>query len=308
MIEVIPTLFPDGADPWVVRHTDGFLYYISSRGGNVLEIRRACTLIELPDAEPVTVWTPPGGTPYSHELWAPELHFVRGQWWIYVAADDGDNHNHRMYALSNPSPNPQEGTWTLHPTPLATEKWAIDGTVFETSNQLYFVWSGWEGDENVAQNLYIAPMSDPATLSGPRVLLSVPEYEWEKRGCGNGLPTINEGPQVLIKGDAIHIIYSASGSWSDFYCLGRLSLTKGGDLLDPTAWHKHPEAVFEGTSDAIAPGHCSFLTNPTDGDWIIYHTAKHAGAGWNRMVRAQRFVWNGDIPQFGVPLLMGVAP
>jgi GH43 family beta-xylosidase len=40
----------------------------------------------------------------------------------------------------------------------ATDKWAIDGSVFEHKGQLYLIWSGWEGDTNGTQSIYIARM------------------------------------------------------------------------------------------------------------------------------------------------------
>lgn len=52
----------------------------------------------------------------------------------------------------------------------------IDGTVFSYNNELYFVWSGWEGNTNIRQNIYIAHMSNPWTIDGSRVELSRPEY------------------------------------------------------------------------------------------------------------------------------------
>ena len=61
-----------------------------------------------------------------------------------------------------------------------TDRWAIDGTVLEADNgALYFIWSGWPGSVDGLQNLYIAPMSNPWTISGPRVLLSTPQLSWE---------------------------------------------------------------------------------------------------------------------------------
>jgi len=86
----------------------------------------------------------------------------------------------------------------------------------------------------------------------------------------------------------LFIIYSASGSWGDNYCLGQLTWT-GGDVLDPKSWVKKANPVFSGTNQVISPGHASFVKS-LDGseDWIVYHTAKHharAGSG--------RFRFNG---------------
>ncbi|MFM9709890.1 family 43 glycosylhydrolase, partial [Streptomyces galilaeus] len=32
------------------------------------------------------VWTPPTGSWNSYSIWAPELHFIDGKWYIYYAA------------------------------------------------------------------------------------------------------------------------------------------------------------------------------------------------------------------------------
>ena len=84
----------------------------------------------------------------------------------------------------------------------STNKWAIDGSVFENKGQLYMIWAGWEGDENGQQNIYIAKMKDPTTVSGQRVKISSPEYQWEKYGDlhDDNNPAhvnVNEGPEIL---------------------------------------------------------------------------------------------------------------
>ncbi|MFA6293928.1 MAG: family 43 glycosylhydrolase [Victivallales bacterium] len=82
----------------------------------------------------------------------------------------------------------------------------------------------------------------------------------------------------------------------------------GENPLDPENWRKKKKTVFAGTADVISPGHASFTQSP-DGteDWIVYHTAKYPGAGWNREVRIQRFTWDkrGD-PCFGSPVSSNV--
>ena len=290
-----------GADPWIVRGEDGF-YYLCSSEGRRLVLTRSRRLTTLGGGARKVVWTAPADGPYSRDLWAPELHRFDGRWYIYVAADDGENANHRMYALENPAADPFEGEFTMKGR-LAVEpdRWAIDGTAFESAGSRYFIWSGWEGTEDVSQELYIARMRDPWTLEGPRVRISKPDFPWEVRG---GPPSVNEGPEVVIRNETINLVYSASGSWTDHYNLGLLTAKVGADLMDPSSWTKRLEPIFQGAGGAIAPGHGSFTKSP-DGtqEWFVYHTARYPGSGWDRQVFAQEFTWNpDDTPNLGMPV------
>ena len=294
-------LAPEGADPWVYRHSDG-VYYLTLTTETNVTLWRSPTLSGVAGGEKRVVWTPPAAGPGSRNLWAPELHFLRGKWYIYYAADDGENENHRMYVLENSSPDPFEGEFVSKGKigDPAADRWAIDGTVLAVGEQLYFVWSGWEGATNVRQNLYIAPMKTPVTLGGPRVEISRPTFPWERVGT----PNVNEGPQVVVRGDTVNLVYSASGSWTDDYCLGLLTARVGSDLLAPESWSKRPEPMFKSGQGVFGPGHASFVASP-DGkeDWVVYHAARFQGSGWTRNVRAQRFTWNADgTPSFGLPV------
>jgi GH43 family beta-xylosidase len=292
-----------GADPWVIRR-DGQYYLCQSRRGTGVWVGRSAQLHRLGQTVWARVWDPPKGAAYSREIWAPELHWLRDRWYVYVAADDGQNANHRMYVLEGDPRDPQLPFRFIGKIADPSDRWAIDGTVLTFDDgRLYFIWSGWEGTENVSQNLYLAPMSNPWTISGARVCISRPEYDWEK----HGRPLINEGPQILRHQNRLFIIYSASGSWGDDYCLGQLAWT-GSDPLKPESWVKKPIPVFSRTKDVFGPGHCSFVKSP-DGreDWIVYHAAKRSGSGWDRNIRLQRFSWLPDgAPDFGAPVSPGV--
>jgi GH43 family beta-xylosidase len=305
-------IFASGADPWVTRK-DGYYYYSGSSGGRLI-IRKANSLVELKSSVAKTAWTPPAETSYSKELWAPELHFVGGKWYMYFAADNGSNKNHRMYLIENPSPDPTEGIWEFKgKVSDPSDKWAIDGSVFEYSGKLYMIWSGWEGDVNGQQNIYIALMKNPWTIDGERVKISSPEYEWETIGDlnnPNDVPhvNVNEGPVALIHKNRLFITYSASGCWTDNYCLGMLTFTGKKNLLDPKEWKKSANPVFKQKpeSGVYAPGHNSFFISP-DGkeNWILYHanSAPEQGCGRFRSPRAQKFTWNKDgSPDFGEPI------
>lgn len=291
-----------GADPWVVLWKDAY-YLCQSGGGFGVWVSRSEQLQNMGRGNRQLVWNPPKGMAWSKELWAPEMHYLQGKWWIYVAADDGDNAHHRMYVLEGDKEDPQAPYTFRGKITAPTDRWAIDATILKMPDEkLYCVWSGWEGKTNVAQHLYIAPMSNPWTISGERVRISSPEYDWELHGN----PRINEGPEILRHGTNMFIIYSASGSWGDDYCLGQLAWT-GGNVMDPKSWVKNPQPVFSRTENVFGPGHCSF-TKSRDGaeDWIVYHSAIRSGAGWNRQINIQKFTWNTDgSPNFGRPVTPG---
>jgi GH43 family beta-xylosidase len=225
----------DGADPWVYKHTDGFYYFTKTTGGNVT-IWKSAQLTTIDAAPTSVVNTGCCG------IWAPELHYINGAWYIYYAKDDGDNVNHRMYVMENTSADPTQGTWQYKGQITdPTNKWAIDGTVLQVNGQLYFIWSGWEGDTNVRQNLYIAHMSNPWTIDSNRVEIARPTYAWET----NHSPNVNEGPQVIVRNGVISLVYSASGSWTNDYCLGLITASTSSNLLNPASWGKRSQPIFQ---------------------------------------------------------------
>ncbi|MBC7922597.1 MAG: glycoside hydrolase family 43 protein [Ferruginibacter sp.] len=306
-------LLPSGADPWTVYH-DGYYYYTHSLQDSIT-LWKTRNLADLGHAERKTVWKPPVAGPHSHQLWAPELHHLRGKWYLYYAASDGNNRHHRLWVLENSSPDPLEGPWILKgKVSDASDKWAIDGTVFENGGQLYLAWSGWEGDVNGRQDIYLAKLKNPWTIEGKRVRLSSPTYAWERNGDTNGQRhvAVNEGPQLLRRDGRVFLFYSASGCWTDTYALGRLTAPADGNLLDANCWEKSPEPVFQQSpADGVfAPGHNAFFRSP-DGteDWILYHANDQPGQGCGsfRTPRAQRFTWRVDgTPDFGRPVGVGV--
>lgn len=308
-------LLPSGADPWTI-YKDGFYYYTHTVGNRIV-LWKTKSIADLKTAPQKTVFSPPPGTLYSRNLWAPELHHINNRWYIYFAADSGHNKDHRMWVLENEARDPLEGEWKMKgKIGDATDKWAIDASVFQHRKQWYMIWSGWEGDTNGQQDIYIARLKNPWTIEDKRVRISSPVFDWERHGDLNDAVNpphvaVNEGPQFLRKWDKVFIVYSASGCWTDHYSLGLLTAGANSDLLDSLSWTKHPEPVFQTSKEngVYSPGHNSFFVSP-DGreDWILYHanSAPGQGCGRNRSPRAQRFTWSREgLPQFGVPVKEG---
>ena len=301
-------LLSSGPDPWVAQK-DGF-YYFSKTEGDKLALYKTAKMSKLSSASSMTIWQPPATGAYSRDIWAPEIHSLQNKWYAYFAADNGNDTTHRIYVLETDDLTPATTNWTfkgqLKPT---TDRWAIDGTVLEYNNQLYLVWSGWKGyNQPGNQQLYIAKMKDPYTIDGDRVMISQPDYAWEK----NGGP-VNEGPEALINSSGrVFLTYSASSCFTDDYCLGLLTLKSGGDPMHPADWTKSPSPVFTKyvNGNAFGPGHNGFFKSP-DGkeDWIIYHANPISGQGCGdtRSPRMQKFSWNADgTPNFGSPVAAGI--
>ena len=281
-------------DPHVHFHAGHYYYTESSPSG--IFVRVAKDFRSFGSASRRRVWTPPSRGPVSRNLWAPELHFIDGRHYIYFAADDGDNARHRLWILGALSDNPA-GDYTLLGS-FETQGWAIDGTTFtDAVGHRYLVWSGWPGDRDGCQNLYVARMKSPCELATPRVLLASPDQLWER----HAMP-ICEGPQILQRAGRTFLIYSASGSWTPHYCLGLLEHT-GGDVLDSHHWRKHG-CVFAPDEHALGVGHCGFATTQDGEDWILYHAKTSRRPGWqDREVRAQPFSWTATgLPHFASPL------
>ena len=240
---------------------NGFYYYSNSSGTN-LTLRKTTDITDLRHAQKRAVWTPEPGHPWSHEIWAPELHRWGNKWYIYFAADAGQNASHRIYVVENANDDPFEGTWTFKgKVGDVTDRWAIDATTFELNDQHYLVWSGWKGTVDGEQDLYIAHMSNPWTIDSPRTLISQPSLPWETHGDLPGRHVnVNEGPEFISHGKKMFIVYSASGCWTDFYTLGALQANTDADPLDSRSWTKidHSFLSTDAASEAFGPGTTAF--------------------------------------------------
>ena len=288
-------------DPWVFQGPDGAYYYCYSWGG--MHIARSETLSGLDAAElnPKCVKLLQAG-PNQTELWAPEIFFYQGHWYCVYAADyNNDNRQHRMWIMRSETEDAL-GEWGAPvKLELPEDQWAIDGTFFEYSDgRIFMVWSGWkneaQGTSLWKQYLYIAQLetgNPMKVVSTERVLVAKPQYYWEM----SSLPQ-NEGPSVIVSPEGTYYcMYAGNYSGSDDYTVAAVRLS--GDPLDASAWEKLPEPVMQSDPELriFSPGHASFVKSP-DGteDWIIYHTAKASGSGWNRNGRAQKLSWINDTP------------
>lgn len=265
------------------------------------------------------VWRTAWDGPQSDMLWAPELHCLRGRWFIYFAGANKrlGNKSHRMYVLSGPlaHEDPHKGPWVLV-GPIAgmdQKQWAIDGTIFEIDGTLYMMYSGWpkkedgktwETKDESIQQLFIIRLSDPLSASSEAVMISSPTMSWEK--LEGTKVAINEGPQWLESpsGHWKGIVYSACASWTKEYKMATLQYLPetGKGPLDPSSWRKSSEPLIQTRPDGVGPfgpGHGSFLT--VGGETMaLFHATDSPKDGWNnRRCRMQRIRWTEEGPDMG---------
>jgi GH43 family beta-xylosidase len=301
----------DGADPWMMKQNDDYIYCFSFNNSIVLSKSKQMTKRGVTK----NIWQAPA-TGWNHScVWAPEIHFIQGRWYVYYAAgESGPPFIHQRTGVLRSKTDDvfsdYEDMGVLYTGDNSSDPtsnvWAIDMTILEHKGKLYTIWSGWikqETTDATQQHLYICEMENPYTMKGKRVKLSSPVESWETGGPLN----LNEGPGILKNGEKVFVIYSCRESWLVEYRLGMLQLINpDGNLLDPANWKK-TGPVFQGNSQVFGVGHCSFVKSPDNTeDWIIYHSKKSTTPGWERDVRMQPYKWNTDgTPDFGQPIPAG---
>ncbi len=291
------------ADPYIVQAEDGSYYFTASyadESGSSYDrvtLRHADTIEGLAEAEDVTLWT-------GSLLWAPELHYINGQWVMYYATNI--QACTRICRVGGDPMNPadwgEEIPFATIPNYSSTS--TLDMTYFEVDGTGYVIWAQMgAGNEIQRSSLYMAQLdpNDPSRITGETILLSTPQYAWEMVNY-----MVNEGPSVLQQDGKIYVFFSASGTGVE-YCIGMLTADADSDLMDPSSWSKtgYPVLTSENVSGEYGPGHNSF-TYDEDGNVIfVYHARSESSnsadtlADSGRHARIKQVHWAED----GTPIL-----
>lgn len=209
----------------------------------------------------------------------------------------------RIFVLGGPPAHksPTDGDWEfLGPMRGMPENWAIDATTFVLNGQRYMAYSGkFLENDYTPQQIHLVRMLNATVVddSVEPVVISEPEYAWEKHGHVNEGPEYIESPDGNWKG----LLYSASGAQSDKYCEGTLRFI-GSDPLNPKHWQKAPKPIMKRKQEDSPPygtGHGSFVD--LDGQLIhVFHAMPHTNSGMGgRFATMQRAWWTDDGPSFG---------
>lgn len=281
MTEYNEPLLAQRADPYVYKHTDGYYYFTASVPEyDRIVIRRSETICGIANAEEVTVWRKYEEGPMSFNVWAPELHYLDGAWYIYFAAGRVDSKwDIRPYVLECKNEDPLTGDWTelgkmqcADDDEFSFRAFSLDATVFENKGKHYYVWAEKVGVGKMISNLYIAEMETPWKLKTVQVLLTTPDYDWERDTFW-----VNEGPGVVKHNGKLFMTFSASATGA-CYCVGLMYVDENADLLDPRAWTKlrYPVLTTDVEKGIYGPGHnCFTVSEDGSKDIMVYHARQY---------------------------------
>ena len=291
------------ADPHIIRAEDGSYYFTASyatESGSSYDrvtLRHADTIEGLATAQDVTLWT-------GSLLWAPELHFIDGQWVMYYA--ENIKACTRICREGGDPMNPAD--WGAE-IPFATlpnynTTSSLDMTCFEVNGTGYVIWAQMGAGNAIQRStLYMAQLdpNDPSRITGDTIVLTTPQYAWEMVNF-----MVNEGPSVLQKDGKIYVSFSASGTGTE-YCMGLLTADAGSDLMNPASWSKtgYPVLTSQNVPGEYGPGHNSFTYDEEGNAIFVYHARSESTnsgdtlADSGRHARIKRVHWAAD----GTPIL-----
>lgn len=264
------------ADPYVMRAENGTYYFTASVPEyDRIVLRSSSGFYDLDKAEEKEIWHKHEKGPQSKHIWAPEIHFLFGKWYIYYAGSDVDDiWALRPYVLECTGNDPMKDPWIEKGMLTAREDdefsfraFSLDTTVFEVGGSWYCIWAEKVGVGKQISNLYIARLKNAYTMDTVQVLLTTPDYDWERVGFW-----VNEGPAVLKRNGKIFVTFSASET-GVCYCVGMLTADENSDLLDPRSWEKDRMPVLSSSSEKgiYGPGHNSFTVDEDGRDLMVFH-------------------------------------
>lgn len=234
--------------------------------------------------------------------WAPELHVINGKLYCFYATfpagKAGDENITNSPNWAGPSAYVMElkdggdptktADWLEHRVQakdggvLSPHGLSIDMTYFEAGGKSYIAWSQGDQERKGAKaNVSIAEVNSDKpwqAITEPQRLMR-PEWGWELDG-------VNEGPNVLVSGGKVYMVFSAQ-LVTPQYATGMLIANVGDDLTDPASWTKSNYPwLHNGTfAGQFGLGHNSYFTDPYGDTYNVYHamtsgtnnTARHAG-------------------------------
>lgn len=303
------------SDPCICNYNG--LFFMSSTQTNTVTFRTSRTIEGLRYAKPYDVFRIEGGTDGEANLWAQEMHVIKGIPYIFTTVGlDGWSsvQCHVLRCIGDPTDPSSWETPRLvikaNGKPLYDENGiGLDMTYFEVNGVHYVMWSGrtfldkTSGHEIARPADVLIATVDPDSpwkLTSEPQLIARPMYGWDR--CES---EVVEGPYLLRHQDDLFVTISGSSTaLPDLYCIGLLHAKAGTNLLNPENWSRTPYPILtkESVTGEFGPGHNMFIKDPVSGDDLfVYHAVPHddENKAIGRRMGIRRVHWTAE----GLPCL-----
>lgn len=282
-------LIPQRADPHIEFDEDEELYYFTASypafynvngGYDRIILRESATIAGLADAEEITIWDAPDSGQMARHVWAPEIHKIEGEFYVFFAAGNSNAvWNIRPYVLvCQDDDNPYDpeswllpdGTAEIHAATSQQYKYfkqmSLDMTYFEHNDHHYVIWADIIGQSALYMQ-EVDPYAPWEGISDEVICLTTPEYAWER-----DVQRVNEGASVIKNDGKIYVAFSGSGTGPE-YCIGLLSMDENDDPMDLDSWTKvcYPVLTSSDVPGEYGPGHNSFTVDENGNAMFVYH-------------------------------------
>lgn len=286
--DFVTPLIRQRADPHIAKGDDGYYYFTASypmygsndpEGYDRVILRRSTTIEGLATAQEITIWDEKNTTSSYRYVWAPEIHQVNGNWFVFFTTSTSSSNvwNIRPRVIScnlgekDPfNPNCWETTGHLSQAAPGDNTsftgFSLDMATFENKGIHYVIWAQAIGHSSLA--IATVDPQQPWVSTSKYTLLTSPEYAWEWNN-----EWVNEGPAIIKNNGKIYVAFSAS-SVNSTYCVGLMYADENSDLLDINSWAKvrYPLLTTDDLPESqTGPGHNSFTIDQYGNPLIVYH-------------------------------------
>jgi len=256
-------------DPTMVRRPDGRYFVFSTNDG--IQIRTSTDRIHFSFAGRVfpngVSWAAPYA-PNTRELWAPDISYHNGQYWLYYSASTFGSNVSAIGLATSPTAEP--GTWTdrgmVYSSSRSSDYNAIDPNLFvdpATGRWWLTFGSFWTGIKMIE--------IDPAT--GKQAPWNTTRYSLAQRPSSTAI----EAPYIVYRNGYYYLFvsfdYCCRGSSSTYRVMVGRSTSVTGPYYDRAGvpmMNGGGTEILASQGNVRGPGHPAVMVD-TDQTLLIYH-------------------------------------
>lgn len=305
----------DYADPSVVYH-DGWYYYSFAKeylGKPAIYMAKAANIYDVGNVRPQLIWAQAQDTEGTEvkSLWAPQLYFLEGKWYLYATCDVGIEtaltNGRRMPVIWRGLTDDPQGEYEYIGVMKNVDMEVTSYNsprIIRHGGKLYMINGSFFREEDCTnqhiQRMFVSELADPITAAGAAVVISSPMYAYEEN--------IMEGPfPVYSPNGTLYVIFAAGHTRTDEYCTGILRFNGGENdsLQDASKWEKFSTPLHKASYEngVYSPGAMVVTVTPDGGGLLaVYHAKEyHYSAYTMRRLYVQEMTFENDFPTVGEP-------